>query len=428
MRLWHFIVFPAVTMAILILFSRVADDTIASSPAVAHSDWYQSTRTMVIALAMSSLMAWLAVHYRRGYEIQLQARNDELEATREFLSSIIEGSAEAIVTLDREARVTSWNRAAENIYGWTAVEMTGSGLERLLPDDDGVQAVTDEIERRVRRGETVEHHDVDRIRKDGHRITVHVTRTPLYDSGNHMFGAMSMEHDVTGMREMENRLREQQSLAAVGQQAASVAHEIKNPLAGIRGACEIISDGYTDDDPKKELSVEVLRQVDRLNRTVQELLIFARPQNLKPAVTDLNWILARVLDLLADDPDNRSMEVVRRFQDHLPSVLVDPQQVEQVFFHLVLTAFQVTGQRGRVEVTTEVSANAVTAIVADDGPGMDADVLDHIFEPFFTTRAKGTGLGLAIVRKIVDGHGGTIEVESEPGHGTRFTVAFPLEA
>ena len=109
-------------------------------------------------------------------------------------------------------------------------------------------------------------------------------------------------------------------------------------------------------------------------------------------------------------------------------MLVDPQQVEQVFFNLILNAIQVTNHRGSIEVTTAAASGAVRVTVADDGPGMDADVLERIFEPFYTTRAKGTGLGLAIVRKIVDGHDGTIEVESEPGRGTRFTVSFPRES
>jgi two-component system sporulation sensor kinase A len=426
-RLWHFIVYPAVAMAILIALSRLADDTIARDPRVAHSDAYQIARTAIIALSMSSLMAWLAFNYRRGYEEQLEARNVELEAIRDFLTSIVEGSAEAIITMDRDGVVTSWNRAAEKIYGWTSDDMIGQPLDRLRAPDRDTAAAMREIDRRVRNGEVVEHVETERVHRDGKRMTVHVTRTALYDPEERLLGIMSMEHDVTGLREMETKLREQECLAAVGQLAASVAHEIKNPLAGIRGACEIISDGFAPEEPKKELAEEVLRQVDRLNRTVQELLIFARPQRLKPAVVDLNEMLRRVLNLLEDDDATRHVEFVRAFDPGLPAILVDPQQVEQVFFNVVLNAIQFQEGPGRVEITTGSGDGHVRVSVRDVGPGIPDDVLEHVFEPFFTTRARGTGLGLAIVKKIVEGHGGSVDIDTEVGRGTTVTVHFPLE-
>lgn len=426
-RLWHFIAYPAIAMAVLIGLSRLADDTLATDPRIAHSDAYQITRTAFIALAMSSLMAWLAFNYRRGYEDELRSRNLELESIRDFLTSIIEGSAEAIITMDRDGTVTSWNRAAEKIYGWSADDMIGHTLERLRTPDPAAAAAMQDVDRRVRDGEGVDHFETERVHRSGKRMSVHLTRTALYGPDGRILGIMSMEHDVTGLREMEGKLREQECLAAVGQLAASVAHEIKNPLAGIRGACEIISDGFTREDPKKELAEEVLRQVDRLNRTVQELLIFARPQRLKPAVVDLNDLLGRVLNVLRDDGESKHVTLVREFAPGLPHVLVDPQQVEQVFFNVVLNAIQVQADTGRVEVATEASDGQVRVRVRDAGPGIPDDVLEHIFEPFFTTRAKGTGLGLAIVRKIVEGHRGTVDVETEVGRGTTVVVSFPLE-
>ncbi len=426
-RLGHFIVLPTVAMGLFVFLSRIADRFVLPALGPAGTEVYQVLRTVTISALMAGIIGWLALRHRHEYETRLEARNQALEETRDFLSRVIEGSGEAIITVDAGNCVTSWNRAAEAIYGWSAAEMTGHGVARLLPPGAGQEEELAETDAALRAGRTVRHHDARRVRKDGRLITVHVTRSPMYDAEGRYAGCTAIVDDVTDLKEMESRLREQETLAAVGQLAASVAHEIKNPLAGIRGACEIISDGYGPDDPRKELSVEVLRQVDRLNRTVQELLVYARPKNKKPVPTDLNAVLDRVVRLLREDAQTRGIELERRLQPGLPSINVDPQQMEQVFFNLILNAFQAMDYRGRVLVATEANGEEIHVRVRDDGPGIAPDAVQHIFDAFFTTRSKGTGLGLAIVRNIVQNHDGTITVDSRPGEGAEFVIALPME-
>ncbi len=426
-RLWHFVLVPALAMGVLIALSRLVDRLVLPGLSGAAAELYVTSRTGAISLAMASLVAWLAVRYRREYEEELRARNRALEQTRDFLARIVEGSAEAIVTLDAEGRVTSWNRAAEQIFGWTSAEMIGQSAIRVVPPEP--EAVDDFrwTNERVRSGQTVRAHEATRLRRDGRRITVQITRSPLYDADGRFAGSTSIVRDMTAIKEMEARLLERERLAAVGELAARVAHEVRNPLAGIRGGCEILLEGYPAGDAKREIGEETLRQVDRLSRTVQELLLFARPRAVEPAPTDVHEVLEHALRALREDPRTREVRLERAYDRSLPPLRLDPQQMEQVFVNVLLNAFQAMEFRGTVRIATRRDGAAAEVAVRDTGPGIRAEVMDNLFKPFFTTRAQGTGLGLSIVRGIVEAHGGTVRAASPPGGGAEFTVRLPLE-
>jgi len=201
-----------------------------------------------------------------------------------------------------------------------------------------------------------------------------------------------------------------------------VAHEVRNPLAGIRGGCEILLEGYPEGDTRHDIGVEIIHQVDRLSRTVHDLLLFARPKAMDLVPTDLHSLIERILHVLHDDPAIGAVEVVRDFGDGVPIIQADGRQMEQVFLNLFLNAIQVMNHKGTVTITTRTHGRQVVVTVSDTGPGISPDKIAHIFEPFFTTRAQGTGLGLAIVKKIVEAHGGQIEAASTPGSGARFTA------
>jgi len=424
-RLWHFIVLPSIGMGVAIGVFRALDAYAFTGLGPLAASAWPIVRTLLITLLMASLIAWLALKHKGEYEAELHARNAVLVATRDFLQSVIEGSGEAIVTLDSEGRVTSWNRAAERIYGWTAREMAGQSVERVLPDDPEARADWERSMRALREGGTIRDSETTRIRRDGERITVRVTRSPLEDPSGRYIGSTAIIRDVTDLKEMEARLLERERLAAVGELAAQVAHEIKNPLAGIRGACEILAAGYRNGDPKNEMAAEVIRQVDRLNRTVEELLLFARPKELHPSPTNIHDVLDRTLGVLLDDPRTRGIEVVRRYADSMPVLRVDPQSIEQVLFNILLNAFQAVDYRGRITVTTRANGAAARIAIRDTGPGIPVGIEERIFKPFFTTRAQGCGLGLAIVRNLVQAHGGSIRAATPPGGGAEFTITLP---
>ena len=237
----------------------------------------------------------------------------------------------------------------------------------------------------------------------------------------------------------QQRLARTERLAGLGELAASVAHEIKNPLAGIAGAVRILAEDMPASDPRKEIMGEVLAQIRRLDGTVRDLLTFARPGGPELGPCALHQVLDRVLLVLADDPSASNVRVVREYQSDLPPVSADGKLLEQVFFNLLLNAVQAMGGHGTITLRTargEAGARRtdgtpfephVEIRVMDTGPGIPAHLLREIFTPFFTTKPRGIGLGLAITRRIVEDHGGRISGENLPGQGAMFRICLPLE-
>ena len=217
-------------------------------------------------------------------------------------------------------------------------------------------------------------------------------------------------------------------LASVGEMAAGIAHEIKNPLTGIASAITIIKDDFSSSDPRTEIVNEVLEQVSRLDKTVNDLLFFGKPTQPEPTYIDINATLKKTLMFASRHRGSKDIEQRLDLQDDLPPVYVDPKQIQQVFLNLFLNSVQAMYQGGVLTIKSslqEKDCKWVEVSVADTGQGIPPQILEKIFTPFFTTKAQGTGLGLAICHKLVTQHGGTLSVASEDGKGTVFTVALP---
>jgi len=427
-RVWHFILVPPLGMALVLGGFRLIDHLMVShllDPAGGEA--YRTVRTILIGLSMASILAFLALRYRTGYEREIQARNEALEATRDFLTRIIEGTADAIIVRNSHGLITSWNPAAEAIFGWTAAEMLGQTAQRLLTTNDEPVPEVARVDAALREGRTLRNLETSGLRKDGMPITFSLTVAPLYDATDSFAGTTGIVRDVTAVKQLQLQLLERERLAAVGELAAMVAHEVRNPLAGIRGGCEILLEGYPEGDTRHDIGVEIIHQVDRLSRTVHDLLLFARPKAMDLVPTDLHGLIERILHVLRDDPGNGAVEVVRDFGGDVPVIQADGRQMEQVFLNLILNAIQAMSQKGTVTIATRTHGRQVVVTIGDTGPGIRPEKIAHIFEPFFTTRAQGTGLGLAIVKKIVEAHGGRIEAASPPGSGARFTATLPRE-
>jgi|GEM_PF-149300 len=256
------------------------------------------------------------------------------------------------------------------------------------------------------------------------------------------------------------RLDRAERLATLGELAASLAHEIKNPLAGIAGAVQVMADDLPAADPRKEIMHEILSQVHRLDRTVRDLLAFARPGKPDVAPCDIHQVLDRVLFLLAESPEAKSVRIVRAYQPGIPRLDADGKQLGQVFLNLILNAVQAMPDGGSVTIATRLvdwairesvdvdqatgdrgglsppihrstiprvdQSGWVEAAVSDTGPGIPPHILKDIFTPFVSTKHRGTGLGLSVSRRIVEDHGGWIEAESLPDRGATFRVFLPL--
>lgn len=223
----------------------------------------------------------------------------------------------------------------------------------------------------------------------------------------------------------EQRISEAEHLATIGQLAASLAHEIKNPLAGISGAIQVLGAGMATNHPHREIIAESLRQIDRLDAAVRDLLIYARPKPPEKSRVDLCELIGHALVLLREEPAFRDVRVMCENMEASCTVQADEAQMHQVVSNLLLNAAHACERGGTIRCRIDEADALVRLTIEDNGCGMASDVLVRVFEPFYTTKARGTGLGLSICKRIVEAHRGAMDIESKIGKGTRVTVEIP---
>ncbi len=265
-----------------------------------------------------------------------------------------------------------------------------------------------------------------RVGPDGEAHYLRITSLPIPAPDGTVNEVMEIAMNVTEEKMLQEQLAHAESLALVGQMAAGLAHEIKNPLAGMKGAIQVLQRDH-DRIPAAErddVLKEIGRQVDRLNHNVEDLLAFARPQKPVLGVNDLNKVVAAVVRTAVADPAASGVT----FRTELAESALgrfDPHLMEQLLLNLVQNAFQALAGSGTVTIRTRATDELLTLEVEDDGPGMPPEVRARALDPFFTTRHQGTGLGLAIVQRIAAAHDGQVLLNSQPGEGTRVRVLLP---
>ncbi|WP_432822071.1 ATP-binding protein [Trichloromonas sp.] len=221
-------------------------------------------------------------------------------------------------------------------------------------------------------------------------------------------------------------------LASVGEMASGVAHEIKNPLAGIGGAISVLADDFAEGDPRKTIVGEVLEQIARLNKTATDLLFFGRPGDPEFSFVDLNALVKKTLFFIVQHPESKNIHRVKDLDRELPPVWADEKQIQQVLFNVMINGVQAMKDGGTLTVETSLVERGGQKygriLVSDTGKGIPREQLEKIFIPFFTTKNQGTGLGLAICRRLMEQQGGTIQVDSQHGEGTVFEIELPVVA
>ncbi len=359
---------------------------------------------------------------------EIRRLEDELARKNRFMANILRDSADAIITMDPDGIVTSWNKGAEGIFGYLASEMIGRSVEVLLPPELCEAGELESISRSFRTRGAVRSHQTERITKDGRRIQIIFTRTAIRDDSGNIIGSSSVIKDVTSFRSLERQLADAEHLATLGEISAGLAHEIKNPLAGIKGAIDVIRDSLPPTDVHREILGDVLHEVNRIDKIVRDLLNYAKPKPPSLSAIDLPALVQRIAAIARTAPKQRSFSIDVKQMSEIPGFTGDEIQLEQVLLNLLLNAQNALPADGYVEVVLDYDddAKAVRIAVKDNGPGIPEEIRTKIFQPFFTTRTDGTGLGLATCLKNVQYHGGSIDVYSEAGSGTTFAVTIPL--
>jgi two-component system nitrogen regulation sensor histidine kinase GlnL len=365
----------------------------------------------------------------RRTRAELAAALEELEAYYEdLLSSLQDG----VIILGRDDRIVSMNQAAEELTGFSRSQIAGRPIGEVFPPPAPLAALAAKT---LAVGRNHADFEVHVVRADGSPLTVSAVVSLVSDPAGAPRGVVLVLRDLSRVRDLEEQLRRSDRLAGLGVLAAGVAHEVRNPLVGIRAAAQLMEKERDFPFSLREFTAMIIRQVDRLNRIVDDLLAFAGARPMRRQPCNVNQILEEALRLEETTLEEGRIPVVRRYDPEVPVAAGDPDRLLQVFLNLVRNAAEaMAGTGGELTVRSrferlapQLGGQAAAVVeVADRGPGIAPEVQRQLFNPFFTTKAGGTGLGLPLSIRIAEEHGGTIEVQSREGGGTTFRVLLPL--
>ncbi len=363
-----------------------------------------------------------------GRNISERLQSDE---ARFRLAAIVESSDDAIVGKDLTGIITNWNDAASRLFGWKAEEIIGRSVLTLIPPE--LQSEEPEILRKLRSGERIEHYETVRVHKDGHRLEVSLTVSPIKDSRGRVIGGSKIARDITERKRLHNALIESEKLAATGRMAASIAHEINNPLEAMTNLAYLLATDKRLHDEARKYANTLLDEMVRASHITKQTLAFYRAAT-KPENVDICELLDSVIYLNRARIDRKGIQVQRDYTK-TEDVFGFTSELRQVFSNLLLNAIEAVPKSGEIclKVRDEPGSDGgkVRVEITDNGRGISDSVIHKLFQPFFTTKtAGGNGLGLWVSRGLVEKHGGTIEAKdlNEPGRtGAVFTVVLPTE-
>ena len=443
-----------------ILFSRKGGIIIASSSSILYglmldlhyyglihplgsrvniaSDSYNSSFLFYTILV--NMAAFYLVGYLSGFLVEQTKRSRaELKETRLDLNnleilheSIINSVTSGLIVLDDKERVILFNPTAEKILGSHTRQISGLSLASALPAlGRHVQSVTE-----MRPSVTMPPFmDILYQKPDGATIYLRLSISPLHYLSTEKGGKIIVFQDVTEIKRIEENMKKVEGLALVGEMAAGIAHEIRNPMASISGSIEVLKEGLAWDSTESQLMAIVSREIDRLNQLISDFLLFARPKETKWRTFDLNQVIMESLTLFKNGPRwNENVSVLTHFMDSV-TIESDPDQIKQVLWNLFLNACDAMPDGGILDIgtkwvfeTPESTNKNVAIVIHDTGSGFDPITLPKLFTPFFTTKEGGSGLGLATVKRIIDQLQGRISGHNHPDGGAEIAIILPMDS
>jgi two-component system sensor histidine kinase HydH len=352
--------------------------------------------------------------------------NRTLKQTQDYTRQVVASMANGLLSVDLDGKIISYDLLALELLGLVEYEVKQMDFNDLI-DFRGTDLF-----------ETMGHcvsvldREINFHKKSGEVVPLAFSITPIMGAGDNCQGAVIILRDLREIKQLEEQVRRSEKLAAIGELAAGVAHEIRNPLSSIKGFAQYLRHTLKDKPREKEYAETMVSEVDRINTVVTDLLTFARPMEAELVPTDVTELIEHTVRLIQADAQTRNINIQMHISD-LSKVPLDANQMTQAILNLLLNALQAVKNGGRIEVGAALNTSdlLLKMWVEDDGSGISADQKEKIFDPFFTTQEKGTGLGLAIVHKIVENHNGEINLESPPvgkKQGTRITLSIPIES
>jgi two-component system nitrogen regulation sensor histidine kinase GlnL len=351
------------------------------------------------------------------------------------LRHVLDAIQAGVVVLDSLGCVEELNAPASRFLELTLESVKGAPVERLLGADHSMARLARTV---LASGLSAQESDLRIERRHDAHATVDVAASPLFDERGQPNGAVLVLRDRSLQKRLLQLESERERFESIGQMATGLAHEIKNPLGGIRGAAELLA-RRAQDGKARETAELIVREATRIASLVDDLMVFARGDGLRLRNVNIHEVLDGVLALVALEPAGARATLERSYDPSLPEFLADPDRLTQVFLNLVRNALQaMEASGGNLVVSSRMTLDhrvttpegrlvpTLGVWIEDSGPGMSAEVLRQATTPFFTTRAGGTGLGLAVADYWITRHGGVLHIESEPGRGTRVRATLPL--
>lgn len=360
------------------------------------------------------------------HDLTLRVRlEDRLRASEEKWRAVIDSAIDGIIVIDARGRIEAFNPAAAKMFCYGEDEVVGQNVNLLMPSPyheqhDGY------LSRYIATGDARiigTGRDVSGRRQDGSIFPLHLSVGETITKGERRFTGIL--HDLTARVALEAQLRERSALAQLGEMAAMIAHEVKNPLAGIRGAVQVIGGRLPAGNTDAPMMKEIVARIDSLDAMMKDLLRFARPPTPKRAPIDMVALVLVTADLLKRDQNLSGVDIV--VEGAAPPVPADAEMLKMVIQNLLLNAVHAVNGRGRIRVGIDSEDKWCRIAISDRGPGIPADIREKIFIPFFTTKKRGTGLGLPTSKRFIDAHNGRITIECPSSGGTTVTIQLPQD-
>lgn len=377
-----------------------------------EKDFFYNIFSHISAFYLTALMTGYLSSRLEKTSISLEQSDSDLRDLTLFNRELIESLPTGLLTTDITGRILSFNKAAKEMTGINNSRIVSMNLRDLFPFTE----ITDKKERMEG---TIINNNETRV--------IGLALTGITDNKGGKKGYICIFQDITRLKNLENELKLKETLAAIGEMSANMAHEMRNPLASLRGSVEMLKEGALNRGRNKKLLDIALSEMDRLNKIITDFLTYSRPRPPELARFNVVDLLAEITDSLKNVYEKRNNIVLRRnFGDKI-IIMADPHKLRQVFLNLGVNAIESMKDGGELTIEARDYGDNIVISFQDTGEGISPENLQQIFYPFFTTKDKGTGLGLAIAYRIIEDHGGKINVRSRLGHGSAFEVVLPAE-
>jgi PAS domain S-box-containing protein len=338
---------------------------------------------------------------------------DEMVLLNEYHEKLLQSMQDGVVAVDPAGRVITFNPAAEDITGVKEKEAVGRYLFDIGLSDLDIPPIGERS------------HEINLKSKTGKEIPLLITVTPFTRKWDLAPSRLVVFRDLSELRALELEKMQIERFSSMGAMAASIAHEIKNPLVPIRTFAYLLPTEFDDAEFRNEFSVTVVREVDRINRLVGQMLDLVRKPSHDHEPVDMRELIDRLIILIKPECDVNDVKVITEIPDDLPSVFGDPGQIYQSFLNVFTNAVQVMPDGGELKIILENVDDMVVCRISDTGPGVESSEINRIFEPLYTTKTGGHGLGLALTYQFIKSHGGFVRAESEPGCGLTMVLSLP---